>query len=170
VTIQIETPRFLMRELSERDATQQYLDWFRDLETQTRITSAALMATVEDLRRYIADRNGRDDVAFLGIFDKASGTHVGNVKYEPVNTRDGYAIMGILIGDSSYRGMGVAVEVLSSSGRWLKDHRGIRQIALGVHRSNTRAIRAYEKVGYRIASTPYIQVTSAETVTMVWAL
>jgi [ribosomal protein S5]-alanine N-acetyltransferase len=170
MSVRIETRRFFMRELSEQDATQRYLDWFRDPATQTYVSAAAAMATVEDLQRYIAARSGRHDVAFLGIFDKASGTHVGNVKYEPVDTRGGYAIVGILIGDSSYRGKGVAVEVLAASGRWLKEHRGIRQIALGVHRSNTGAIRAYEKVGYRIAPTPYIPSTSDGTVTMVWAL
>jgi ribosomal-protein-alanine N-acetyltransferase len=170
VTIEIETARFLMRELSEWDATQRYLDWFRDPETQTHIATAPDMAALEDLRRYIADRSARDDVLFLGVFDKSSGTHVGNVKYEPVDTKGGYAIMGILIGDPSYRGKGVAVEVLAASGRWLKAHRGIRQIALGVHRTNTSAIRAYEKVGYRIAPTPYIPITSTESVTMVWAL
>lgn len=170
MTVRIETRRFLLRELSERDVSARYLSWFEDPDAQMNISAAATTKKLEDLRQYVAQRTGRDDVLFFGIFDKTSGAHVGNVKYEPVDSTLGYAIMGILVGDASYRGKGVAAEVLTSSGEWLKEHRNIREVALGVHRNNAGAIKAYEKVGYRVASTPHIPNTSPDALTMVWSL
>ena len=170
MTIRIETPRFVLRELQEGDVSERYLSWFSDPDARANISAAATTRKLDDLRRYVAERVGRDDVLFLGIFDTTTGAHVGNVKYEPVDSANGYAIMGILIGDASYRGKGVATEVLTASGEWLKGNRGIREIALGVSRENGAAIKSYEKVGYRVERTPHIPNMTADGVTMVWHL
>jgi RimJ/RimL family protein N-acetyltransferase len=166
----IETERFVLRELTPADVSERYLSWFGNPEARSNISAAATTTKLDDLRAYIAERLDRPDVLFLGIFDKAAGAHIGNVKYEPVDSVKGYAIMGILVGDPDYRGRGVAPEVLAASGEWLRDHRDIREIALGVLKSNTAAIRAYEKVGYRVATTQHIPHVGAEAVTMVWPL
>ena len=170
MTARIETPRFVLRELQEHDVSERYLGWFKDQDARANISAAATTRELDDLRRYVADRSGRDDVLFLGIFEKASGLHIGNVKYEPVDSANGYAVMGILIGDPAFRGRGVATEVLAASGEWLKANRGIREIALGVHRRNAAAIKSYEKAGYRVGATPRIPDADYDAVTMVWVL
>ena len=101
-----------------------------------------------ELRKYVVDKISRDDVLFLGIFEKSRELHIGNIKYEPVNSELGYAIMGILIGDADYRGKGVASEVLLYSIQWLNDNEGIHKVFLGVDVENKNAIRAYEKSGF----------------------
>ena len=166
----IETPRFLLRPLSAGDATEQYWGWLQDDAARKYITAATQTAGLEDLRRFIDDRRNRADVLFLGIFAKATGMHIGNIKYEPIDQQAGYAVMGVLIGETSFRGQGVTAEVLDASARWLHAHRGIREIVLGVHEENAAAIRAYEKVGFIRAATPHIPRPLAGTVTMVWDL
>lgn len=166
----IETERFLLRELTPDDATPVYLSWFGDAAAGKYITSAAAMRGLSELRTYIGDRVGRSDVLFLGIFDRVSGAHIGNIKYEPVDRVAGYAIMGVLIGDPAARGRGVTGEVLRASGFWLRDHRQIREIVLGVDADNIAAIRAYEKVGFVRAVTPHITTSSPDVLTMVWSL
>ena len=52
----------------------------------------------------------------------------------------------------------------------LREHRGIREIVLGVNRSNAAAIRAYRKLGFAEESTRVAPSTSADTLTMVWHL
>jgi RimJ/RimL family protein N-acetyltransferase len=168
--VEISSERFLLRELTEDDVTKRYLSWLGDAEAKKFITTAAKTKNLSDLRQYVCDRIGRDDILFLGIFDKTSGLHIGNIKYEPVNSDLGYAIMGLLIGDSNYYGKSVAAEVLVSSALWLKVHRNINQIVLGVSKDNYRAIRAYEKVGFVEAATDFIQHVSPDGMTMVWKL
>jgi RimJ/RimL family protein N-acetyltransferase len=168
--VEIRTPRFRLRELTVEDATDRYLAWFRDPQAAQYITAAPDTTALADLRQYLSERVDRDDVLFLGIFDQSTSLHIGNIKYEPVSSLEGYAVMGILIGDPAWRGRGVAGEVLEASGRWLRQHCGILQIVLGVSASHANAIRTYESAGFVIEATPYISVPHRETLTMVWRL
>lgn len=164
------TDRFHLRELGVDDVTERYLQWFSDADTTKYIAAAAGTKHLSDLRQYVLERVNRDDLLFLGIFDRATGLHIGNIKYEPVDAERGYAIMGLLIGDPAWRGKGVAAEVLRSSAAWLKDHRRIQQIVLGVSKDNPGAIRAYQSVGFVIADTPHVPGAHPESFTMVWHL
>lgn len=168
--IEIRTERFRLRELQVEDATERYLGWLRDGSTSRHIVAAADTADLDRLRSYVRERAGRADVLFLGIFEAVTGLHIGNIKYEPVDSELGYAIMGILIGDTAYHGKGVAGEVLAASARWLQANRGIGEIVLGVSPDNTAAIRAYEKAGFVVAPSPHIAKPAGGAVTMRWTL
>jgi len=61
-----------------------------------------------------------------------------------------------LIGDTQYRGEGVTAEILVSSAQWLKCHRNIKQILLGVSKDNAAAIRAYQKVGFAFCKSEFL--------------
>ena len=122
---------------------------------------------VPQLRDYIRARQGRADVLFLGIFTREGGAHVGNVKYEPVDDAKGYAVMGILVGEAEWRGRGVAAEVIEASARWLGAHRNVREIVLGVEKDHAAAIRAYEKLGFRVEPTDRIPPKDG-AIAMVW--
>ena len=166
----IVTTRFLLRPLEVDDVSDRYAGWLRDREALQYIRAAASQPDLPALRRYVGERIGREDVLFLGIFDRVAGSHLGNIKYEPVDSNLGYAIMGILIGEPDWRGKGVAAEVLAATAQWLLQHRNIRQIVLGVSRSHLPAIRAYRKIGFVEESTPFIPTVSPENLTMVWRL
>lgn len=159
----------MLRELGVDDASETYLGWLRDEAARRYIVAAANTTSLEDLRRYVAERAGRNDVLFLGIFTRDGLRHIGNLKYEPVDTERGYAIMGILIGDASWRGRAVAPEVLRVSAAWLKEHRGIRDIYLGVEVENDFAVRSYRKLGFVDCDTPYIAPAEG-ILRMRWAL
>lgn len=148
--IEIVTPRFILRSLAADDVSDRYLGWFRDPDAERFIDAAKTTSALSDLERYVRERVGRDDVVFLGIFEKETQLHIGNIKYEPVNSEEGFAVMGILVGDASYRGKGVTSEVLAATTRWLKENRRIRTIRLGVAKGNYQAIRAYEKAGFEV--------------------
>ena len=165
-SIEIPTKRFILRPLSEHDVTERYLGWLNDNEAQKFITTAASYQTISSLKKYVVDRIGRDDVLFLGIFDSLDGFHVGNIKYEPINVFLGYAVMGILIGEPTYRGKGVATEVLHASAEWLKRNRSIGQILLGVSNENRAAVRAYQRAGFQILESPHIHISRQGISTM----
>lgn len=165
--MEIISERFILRPLTESDVTERYLNWLGDADAQKFITAAATTKGLEDLRIYVRERRDREDVLFLGIFEKGTGLHIGNIKYEPVNSELGYAIMGILLGDPEYRGRGVTGEVLTASAQWLKKNRRIQQILLGVDKDNYAAIRAYEKLGFVFSRTEFLP---SHPSTMVWGL
>ena len=164
---EIITNRFVLRPLGVDDVSDRYAGWLSDQATSQYITAKLNLA---DLRQYVLERSDREDVLFLGVFEKKTGLHIGNIKYEPVNSELGYAIMGVLIGESDWRGKGVAAEVLLASAEWLRQYRNIRQIVLGVSRANTAAVLAYQKAGFVEELTKFIPNVSAENMTMVWHL
>jgi RimJ/RimL family protein N-acetyltransferase len=75
--------------------------------------------------------------------------------------------MVILIGEESWRGRGVAPEVIKSSSEWLNKQYDINHIALGVDLKNIAAIRAYEKIGFKNKKTPCIVIINRSQLTMV---
>lgn len=168
--VEMSSEKLLLRELTEEDVCERYLGWLREGEATKYISAASSTHDLQDLRRYVCDRIGREDVLFLGIFDKESGLHIGNIKYEPVDRALGYAVMGILVGDPAYRGKGVGTDALVTSARWLKEKWGIKQILLGVYESNVAGVRSYEKAGFVVADTPYIKKYVPGQITMVWDL
>lgn len=165
----IRTSRFVLRPLQPDDVTEVYSRWFDDPVVAPHILAARSAHDVLSLRRYVDERVGRDDVLFLGIFTADKGEHIGNVKYEPVDRRAGFAVMGILIGDPVWRGQRVAEEVIVASARWLQAHRGIHEILLGVDKNHCTAIAAYEKIGFRVESSTHIAIGN-DALSMVWRM
>ncbi|MFA6294250.1 MAG: GNAT family N-acetyltransferase [Victivallales bacterium] len=168
--IEIITERFKVRTLTEEDVTVRYLDWFDDYDIRRFIVTSGTISDIKELRAYVREKTGREDVIFLGIFEKDTGLHIGNIKFEPVNYEMGYAVMGILIGDSSYRGKGVASEILLACALWLKKQKNIKQMILGVSEDNIGAIRAYKKAGFVEAVTEFLFLQKSEGITMVWSI
>lgn len=166
-SVELHTERFLLRPLTPNDVNERYLSWLDDARAKKYIVASTQTRDIEDLRQYVSARLGRSDVLFLGIFDKANGAHVGNIKFEPINRDSGYAIVGILIGERDYRGKGVTTEALKASSDWLKQHLGIGEILLGVDSDNVAAIRAYEKADFTVGETPHITKIAPGVITMI---
>lgn len=164
--IEILTPRFRMRELNEGDVTARYLGWLAEPTALRYIESAQKTHQISTLAEFVRQRINRSDVLLLGVFEKTSGLHIGNIKYEPIDSINGYAIMGILIGDPDFRGKGVAAEVVFASAKWLKEHRSIRQILLGVNIENLPAIQAYKKIGFVNVESSFIIKSRPNIMTM----
>lgn len=146
----INTERFQLKSLTTENVTEQYLSWFSgSKEVEKYIDFAKKESNIDELVRYVRDRENRGDVLFLGIFSD-SNQHIGNVKYEPINLKDKTATMGILIGEKEWRGKGVAFEVIKGSSEYLQENYGIKNIELGVDKNNTPAITAYKKMQFKV--------------------
>ena len=168
--IRILTSRFTLRPLSAQDVNDRYVNWLQEMAGLGFIISASATTDLASVRAYVAERSGRADVIFLGIFEKVSGLHIGNIKYEPIDREARTATMGILIGDPNWRGVGVASEVLFATARFLKENCDMRWILLGVNRSNTPAIRAYRKIGFEECADQKKVAILSQTMDMVWDL
>lgn len=161
----IESERFFLRPITEEDVTLEYLGWLTESTTKKYISSSKNTESLAQLKSYVRMRIGRPDVCFLGIFEKTTSRHIGNIKYEPVQVEKKYAVMGVLIGDAQWRGRGVFSEVFKASAHWLYESKGIAKFELGVDKTNVSAIRSYEKAGFKCVDSHYINKSEA-TLTM----
>ncbi len=165
----IKTQRFILRPLIESDVSERYLSWLSDDSALLFISASGEKISLDYLREYVALRKKRNDVLFLGIFTMDE-EHIGNIKYEPIDSEQKNAVMGILIGEVSWRGKGVAGEVIQASANWLNYNRGISYISLGVDVKNRYAIAAYRKLGFKEKKTPLIPESNCDICTMVLCL
>ncbi len=166
-TPRILTDRFLLRPLHPDDASARYSSWLEEAQAARYIVSAGQPHDIPALRVYIEERMGRDDVLFLGIFTRDTGEHLGNIKYEPVDSLNRFAVMGILIGERSWRGKRIAREVIDASAEWLHENRSIDEIILGVDKTHLAAITAYEKAGFGVEKSSRIREDAASALIMV---
>ena len=138
--------RVYLRPLAVNDASAAYSAWLNDPEVNEFLETR--QSTVADLRAYIQKQIDDPNSLFMGIFDTANDTHIGNLKLQPIDWEKKKAIFGILLGDKRYWGRGLGAEATQLIVRYAFDTVGLEEIELGVIPENKRAIQAYEKVGF----------------------
>ncbi len=145
----IESQRFIIRELTEKDVTEVYLSWLTSPEAKLMISLAHPVYDLDKLKEYVMERFNSEDAHLFGVFDRISMKHIGNIKYEPIDKKNFYAIMGVLIGDRKYRGKGVFPEIYRETAKFLITEYQIKRVLLGVYHSNEIAIKSYRKAGFK---------------------
>jgi RimJ/RimL family protein N-acetyltransferase len=95
--------------------------------------------------------NGRftqfDENGYFGICDE-SGRLIGRIDYEGFRLPERAAELSILIGEKDAWSKGYGSEAITLLLEWLFNDRGAHRVWLEVFPENTRAQRAYEKVGF----------------------
>ena len=155
-----------MRPLTKADVTERYLGWLSNPSTSRFIETASDISGLHALENYVIEHSNRLDILFLGIFNVVSGEHIGNIKYEPIDLIQKYAVMGIMIGQPEWRGRAVALEVITESANWLNEFLDIKNIFLGVEKENINAIKAYERCGFVLTSTDKINLDKTKSIAM----
>jgi ribosomal-protein-alanine N-acetyltransferase len=144
----LTSERLTLRPMQTGFVTQQYLDWLSDQEINRFIVTAKTHRQLKNLEDYIYDKICSETVAFWAIFDQKTESHIGNIKYEPVDVPNSFAIMGIMIGEKKFRGIGIGPEAILLTSNWLKIYHGVTCIYLGVDKENFQARRSYIKMGF----------------------
>ena len=168
MALSISTERFYIRELTLDDANQGYLDWFKQTEINKYI--ASVPSCLADLSSYIEDNQANECTFLLGIFPHNSIQHSGNIRFNFVYHTQDKVEMGILIGEKSWRGKGVASEVIKACARFFNEQYQTNQIILGVDSANVAAVKVYEKIGFKEKEKILIEAPEKIGLLMVWDL
>ena len=140
--------RIYLKVLEETNATEEYCHWLNDPEVNKYLETKS--ATIEDLRKYIKDKFESSNCLFFGIFLNDGNKHIGNLKLEPIDFEKMTAVFGIMIGEKKYWGRGICYEASKLIVDWSFEKLNLREIKLGVIAENKAAVRAYEKVGFKV--------------------
>jgi spore coat polysaccharide biosynthesis protein SpsF len=144
----IEGKNIYLRELNEEDASEEYCNWLNDSSINKYLETKE--SSIQYLKNYIKEKRESEKCLFFGIFDKKNEEHIGNVKLEPI--KDKKATFGILIGNKSYWSKGIGTEVTRIVIDYAFNELKLSKIDLGVVKKNKKAIRVYEKVGFKKVS------------------
>ncbi len=145
--ISLETKRLYIKTLSKSSNVDNYIRWMKDTSN---VYISSINPDISRIELYDFIQKKYDDpfAMLLGIYDKKTKTHIGNGKFEPINFDEKFAVVGILIGDSAFRGLGLAGEFIHECFNQILIPEGITELRLGVHERNLAAISAYRKIGF----------------------
>lgn len=142
----LELENYIVRDLLIEDVGENYLSWFEDQTTQKFIMGSQDISALNDLRNYVKEKYNDPSTALLGVFDSC-GKHVANIKYDHFGLLEDSTVMGILVGDPSQRGKGLAGKLIKKTSEYFFSF-GIKRVYLGVENDNDAAIKAYQKIGF----------------------
>lgn len=148
MTDYIQSKRIYLRELTQDDASAEYCGWLNDPVVNKYLETR--QSTIKDLKKYIQKQIDDPNAIFFGIFDKKNNAHIGNIKLEPINWRKKRTEFGILLGNKDYWGKGIGTEATELIVQHAFNFLGFKKVALSVIATNKRAIRVYEKVGFKV--------------------
>jgi RimJ/RimL family protein N-acetyltransferase len=125
---------------------ENYCRWFADPEV-TRFLTRDMPPTLKEEEAWF-ERTARSEHDVLwGLF--VDGTHVGSTGINQIDWRNRRGITGILIGDRSFWGRGVAGESHELRTRYAFQELGLEKLVTHVIDGNVASRRALERVGYQ---------------------
>ena len=122
------------------------MEWDNDPELQ-RLTGRKFSAEDEMTRWWESIEHDRSRLAVAIVDD--SGRFIGDIELENVTWRAGEAELRIAIGDKSCWNRGYGTEALREIAQFAFAHLRLQSLYLRVSDKNLRAIRSYQKAGFR---------------------
>ena len=144
----LETTRLIMKPLNKYFLSQDYVDWMNDDEVNRYLESGGDY-TLEKLNDYLEEVE-RHPKYFWAIILKETNKHIGNIKIDPIDLNHLFGEYGIMIGDRSTWGKGIAKEASEIVLAFCFETLQLKKITLGVQKNNLKAIRLYEKLGFTL--------------------
>lgn len=139
--------RLYLRPLEEGDIPT-CLRWINDPEVNRTLS---FYRPINELReREWFERLYRDDREIvLAIIVQGKDKHIGNIGLHGIDWKDRQAELGIMIGEKGEWDKGYGTEAVRLMLGYGFERLGLHRIYLRVYANNLRAIRCYEKAGFR---------------------
>lgn len=139
-----------LRPLAREDLNEKYLGWLNDPEATRYLETGIFPYTLGELEEFYKSVVGKTTQVMLAILDKEADMHIGNVKLGPIYWVHRKATFGILIGEKEFWGRGIGTEVTRLMVEYGFYRLNLNRIDLGVYAEHAAAVRAYERVGFRV--------------------
>ncbi len=140
--VQIQLCSFDESLLNER-----YLSWMSDpLITQNLIKPSSELQ-IKDLFEYVNSLKESDNNYIFALRTIKDGTHIGNLRIGPIDWKKRDSKFGIMIGDKSFHGKGIATEALKLTLDFVFNYLKLDTFTLEVTDNNAAAIKVYDKIG-----------------------
>jgi diamine N-acetyltransferase len=134
----------------EREDVPTFVRWFNDPEVRDFILIHRPMSMADEERWFENLPNRKDDFLFaVEALVEGQWVHIGNTGLHNVDWKNSYATFGIVLGEKQYWGLGYGTETTRTMLRYAFNELGLHRVELEVFAFNPRAIRCYEKAGFR---------------------
>ena len=144
--VRLGTRRFILRSMTKRDVSGDFLRWHADPEIQLGHNLPPKRMTRQQALHSLARADNRT-VFYLMITSPVATRSVGfyAVRADP---RDLWAEISVTIGNRDFRRKGVFSETAPVLCAFLFARLGVHKVIARIHARNTASIRAFEKAGF----------------------
>ncbi|MFW5800457.1 MAG: GNAT family N-acetyltransferase [Spirochaeta sp.] len=143
----IRGSRVYLSPIDVADAPQ-YVEWLNDMEVAENLMVSGMMISMSNEPEFLA---GLAKKHTYGIVDAATDSLIGNCGLDSIDQLNGTAEAGIFIGSKAHWGRGYGSEALTALVGYGFDFLNLHAIYLRVYGCNQRAIRSYERAGFKHA-------------------
>lgn len=134
----------------EREDLPRFVRWFGDAETRRHLAVYLPFSLAQEERWFerLAERleSGRDVVLAVETRD---GVHIGSAGLHAIDWKNRSAELGIAIGEKDYWNQGYGTDAVCTLLRLAFEEMNLHRVFLRVDEDNLRAVRCYEKCGFR---------------------
>jgi RimJ/RimL family protein N-acetyltransferase len=124
--------------------------WYRDPEVARLTRYQTRQMTQAEVERFFDARMLAPDALAYSIVELASDRLIGFTTFSALDGDNGSVMFHITIGERDAWGRGLGTEATQLMLQLAFERLGLHRVGLAVFSYNTRAIRAYEKAGFRI--------------------
>jgi len=133
----------------ERDDLNRCHDWMSDPGVRATIAQRYPMSLAREADWVERATRGQDPSEMnFAICLQENDRHIGNCGLVGIDRDNRAATLGVLIGDTEFRGRGLGEDAVRTLCRFAFDELDLYKIRLDVYSTNRGAIRTYEKVGF----------------------
>lgn len=134
---------------SERDS-KKFAEWHRNSEYSRLLNGdPALMFSSKGIGEWLKKNELAKDMVFFAIQSIEDGTIIGEIGLDDIQPGSPNVFVGISIGDPQYWGRGYGTDAMRILLRYAFSFLNMHRVSLSVFGYNERAIRSYEKAGFR---------------------
>ncbi len=134
----------------QREYLPKYVEWLNDWQVAQFLMPGILAPfNLDDEKEWYENRHNKEGNYLFAILTLAENKLIGNCGLHQVDLKNRSAIFGIMIGEKDYWGKGYGTDATRTLIRYGFEELGLNRIELEVYDFNPRAIRAYEKAGFR---------------------
>ncbi len=141
--------RVYLRGLTDREVQEDapYFKWLNDLSLDQFTNRSDFPHSIADLRKYVEKSRGVRDFVLLGIFDKSTDRHIGNITLQDFDWVNRRAFIGYLLGDHEFSGKGFATEAVLMMMYYGFNRLNLERIHTTIAEQNIGSLKVAEKTG-----------------------
>jgi RimJ/RimL family protein N-acetyltransferase len=134
----------------EREDIATFLRWFNDPEVRQYLLMYAPMSKTQEERWFESALDHKDDFLFaIEVHVEDKWVHIGNVGLHRIDWKNRTAVLGIALGEKDYWGKDYGTDSVGTMLKFGFETLNLHRIELEVFAFNPRALRCYEKVGFK---------------------
>ena len=142
----LDGDKVYLRRLTKEDCQAQYLRMANDVEILSFVEGLGYRpVSVEDLQSYIESNDNASNL-LLGIFERATDMHAGNIHLSQIKPYHNHCVLGIIM-HRDYMKKGYAFEATNLVLKHAFEVMNMHRIQINVVDKNASAIKLYEKIG-----------------------